>query len=133
MARDTEADKAAYYEAHKDDAEEWGAPEAAPARPRRRLASMISVRLSPSEADKIRQAAETQGMSVSAFLRAAALHLAMRSSTPPAPSSLPPLDTVRTRIGTTRTLQADVSVRSAPSAADVSKIGEAHATSTSAA
>jgi uncharacterized protein (DUF1778 family) len=63
---------AAYYEAHKDDPDEWG--DATPSgKPRRRLASMFSVRLAPTEADLVRREAENRGMSVSAFLRTAAL------------------------------------------------------------
>lgn len=67
----TESERAEYYESHKDDPDVWGEP--LPTRPRRRLASMISVRLSPDEAEAIRAAAEARGMSVSAFLRMAAL------------------------------------------------------------
>jgi hypothetical protein len=84
-----ERERAAHYEAHKDDADEWG--DAAPsAGPRRRLASMFSVRLAPAEAAIVRQAAESRGMSVSAFLRSAALLEATdghRTSTRPMTSS----------------------------------------------
>lgn len=72
-----EQDRATYYEAHKDDPEEWGeAPE--PAKPRRRLASMISVRLAPDEAAVVRKAAERLGLSISAFMRQAVLAAASR-------------------------------------------------------
>ena len=67
----SESERGGYYESHKDDSELWGEPEQA--KPRRRLASMISVRLAPDEAEAIREAADRDGMSVSAFLRAAAL------------------------------------------------------------
>jgi len=55
------------------DDDEW---EAAPAPPRRRggrLTTMVSVRLPAHEADEIRRAAEAEGLTVSAFVRAAAL------------------------------------------------------------
>jgi len=79
---------AAYYETHKDDSDEWG--DVAPSgKPRRRLASMFSVRLAPAEADVVRRAAESRGMSVSAFLRSAALaeatHEARGCPVPPLP------------------------------------------------
>lgn len=67
-----EWERAEYYEAHKDDPDEWGEPE--PAKPRRRLASMFSVRLAPAELETVRDAAERRGLSVSAFLRMAALN-----------------------------------------------------------
>ena len=66
-------DDAQYYQAHKDDEDEWGEPESGPGRPRRRLASMISVRFSPAEARVIRAEAERRGQSVSQFIRHAAL------------------------------------------------------------
>jgi len=70
----TEQERAAYYEAHGgDDVEEWGEPEPDSGKPRRRLASMISVRLAPEEADAVREAARRNGVSVSAFMREAAL------------------------------------------------------------
>jgi hypothetical protein len=80
----SESERAEYYESHKDDPELWGEPQ--PAKPRRRLASMISVRLSPDEADAIREAAEREGLSVSAFLRAAALKEARHDGLPARPS-----------------------------------------------
>jgi uncharacterized protein (DUF1778 family) len=66
-----ERERAAYYEAHKDQPDDWGEPTKSKAR--RRLASMISVRLSAGEAAAVRAAAEERGISVSAFLREAAL------------------------------------------------------------
>jgi hypothetical protein len=63
-----------YYEAHKDDPDVWGEPEQAPAAaPKRRLASMISVRFSPDEAAHVRQAAQAANESLSQFVRRAAL------------------------------------------------------------
>lgn len=75
-AMTSERERAAYYEANKDDPDEWGEAKP-PTRPRRRLASMFSVRLAPAEAAVVRQAAESSGISVSAFLRTAALTEAM--------------------------------------------------------
>jgi len=71
-----EAARAQYYQAHKDDEDEWGEPEQPPksSKPKRRLASMISVRFSPQETKMIRRAAEAAGESVSQFVRKAALH-----------------------------------------------------------
>jgi hypothetical protein len=60
------------YQARQDDDTEWGEPLPAPAA-RRRLDSMLSVRLAPREVDAVRAAAERLGLSVSAFLRRAAL------------------------------------------------------------
>jgi hypothetical protein len=74
---DDERERAAFYEAHKDDPDEWG-DATPPAKPRRRLASMFSVRLAPAEADLVRREAENRGLSVSAFLRTAALTEASR-------------------------------------------------------
>lgn len=69
---ENEQERAAYYEAHRgDDLDEWD--EAAPAKPRRRLAAMVSVRLAPEELDAVRAAAAQRGTSLSAFLRMAAL------------------------------------------------------------
>jgi hypothetical protein len=70
----SEAERAKYYQAHKDDEDEWGEPERPPSSfPKRRLASMISVRFSPDEARAIRQAAEAADESLSQFVRMAAL------------------------------------------------------------
>src|SRR5437764_2803255 len=66
-----ERERTTYYEAHKDDPDEWGTPLSP--KPRRRLASMFSVRLAPQELALVRSAAEERGLSVSSFLRMAAL------------------------------------------------------------
>lgn len=79
MANETEAERAAYFEAHKDDLDEW--EEAEGPKPRRRLASMISVRLSPREAEIVREAAQRETVSVSAFIRQAALQAALGPQT----------------------------------------------------
>lgn len=65
---------AAHYEANSDDEAEWGEPEQAPTPPKRRLASMISTRLSPDESDLIRQAAERASETLSNFVRQAAIN-----------------------------------------------------------
>jgi uncharacterized protein (DUF1778 family) len=75
---------AEYYQAHKDDPEEWGEPKPSSKPKRRRLAAMISVRFAPQEEDAIRKAASARGESVSHFVRQAALKEARSTSaTPP--------------------------------------------------
>jgi hypothetical protein len=65
---------AEYYHAHKgDDTSEWGEGERSPKSARRRLAAMISIRLSPGEARLVRAAAAALDESVSTFVRQAAL------------------------------------------------------------
>jgi hypothetical protein len=74
-----EKERAQYYQAHKDDEDEWGEPERPPpAAPKRRLASMISVRFSPDEADIVRRAAEDADESLSHFVRKATLQRCLR-------------------------------------------------------
>lgn len=81
---------ATYYQEHKDDDEDWGEPEAPPAgTSRRRLDSMISVRLSPGEVDEVRQSAAHEGLTVSAFVRACVLAASRRGLNNPA--SIQPL------------------------------------------
>lgn len=65
-----------YYQAHKDDPDEWGEAEPAPKSRRRRLVAMISVRFSPEEEQAVRRAAREVGKSVSNFIRQAALKAA---------------------------------------------------------
>jgi hypothetical protein len=67
---------AEYYQAHKDDPQEWGEPKPAPKSRRRRLVAMISVRFTPEEEQTVRQAAQETGKSVSNFIRQAALKAA---------------------------------------------------------
>jgi hypothetical protein len=69
---------AEYYQQHRDDEDEWG--DAVAPREKRRLASMISVRFTPAEADQVRDAARTAGGSVSDFIRRAALSAATRNT-----------------------------------------------------
>lgn len=69
---------AEYYQEHRDDEEEWGEP-LEPRSERRRLASMISVRFTPEEAEQIRKAAAQADSSVSDFIRQSTL-LALHNS-----------------------------------------------------
>ena len=69
---------AAYYQAHKDDPDEWDDPTPPRRIPRRRLAAMISVRFTPAELELLRQAAGRRGESLSAFVRSAALGATFR-------------------------------------------------------
>ncbi len=109
--------RAEHYEAHKDDETEWEEPEAAP-KERRRLASMISVRLSPKEAQVVREAAEQQRVSVSAFLRRAALLAAMRPLTPE-PEAAPQVSAPRSG----SLSMPHLTVLQAPQEVDVAHVG----------
>ena len=62
-----------YYQAHKDEPEEWGEAEPAPKSRSRRLAAMISVRFTPEEEEIVREAALNVNESLSHFIRQAAL------------------------------------------------------------
>lgn len=74
-----EKELAAQLQATKDDADEWGDPEsgeegATPSGlrgtgPKRRLAAMVSVRLSPEELEAVQARAAARGESVSGYLR----------------------------------------------------------------
>jgi hypothetical protein len=70
---------AAYFQAHKDDDTEWGEPVSSGGGTSRRLASMISIRLAPEEADRVRAAANERGETLSQFVREAALNEASAS------------------------------------------------------
>lgn len=73
MPMDT-TDDAAYYQAHKDDADEWGEPEPVTARGQAlRLASIVSVRLTVDQESRVRAAARRRGQTLSAYLRESAL------------------------------------------------------------
>lgn len=63
------ADDRAHYLAHPDEDEWEESPAPAGASAKRHTGAMISVRLSASEADEIRAAADTAGLPVSAFIR----------------------------------------------------------------
>jgi hypothetical protein len=68
-----------YYQAHKDDPQEWGEAQPAPKRSKsrhRRLVAMISVRFTPEEEQAVRRAAQETDTSVSNFIRQAALRAA---------------------------------------------------------
>lgn len=65
-----------YYQAHKDDPEEWGEPRPAPKSRRRRLVAIISVRFTSDEEQAVRREAREMGKSVSTFIRQAALKAA---------------------------------------------------------
>jgi predicted DNA binding CopG/RHH family protein len=79
------SDLAAEMQAAKDDPEEWGDPTSndqseaeTRAKPKeraakRRLAAMVSVRLSPEELEKVQARALQRGLSVSAYLRGLAV------------------------------------------------------------
>jgi uncharacterized protein (DUF1778 family) len=116
-----ERERAAYYESHKDEPDDWG--EAEPARKeRRRLASMISVRLSPEEAAVVRAAAEGQGLSVSAFLRHAALREATAQGSVVPTQATAAERTVR-RVSNS-TVRAAVTILTAPRAVDPALLGD---------
>lgn len=68
-----EQGRRAAYEESGSDAGDWAAPTRPATGRRPRLATMVSVRFSPEEIDRVRAAAEADGMTVSAYLRAAAL------------------------------------------------------------
>src|SRR5829696_2193691 len=74
-----------YYQAHKDDPEEWGEPKPSEMPRKRRLAAMISVRFTPEEEAEIRRVAQSKGNSVSQFIREMALR-EVRSSSSKAPT-----------------------------------------------
>ena len=66
---------AAYYEQHRDDPEEWGEPEPAPAgTEHRRLGATITVRLTPDEAELLRALAKREGRPFSGIVRDAVRH-----------------------------------------------------------
>ncbi len=68
---------AEYYQDHRDDREEWGEPEPTPPTVGgRRLDAVVSVRVSAEEEALLRAAATEHGMSLSAFVRSAALSTA---------------------------------------------------------
>lgn len=67
-----EQERAAFYQAHKDDPNIWGEAERRDKpRRRRRLSATITVRFSPEEADLIRRMAEARDVSYSDIIREA--------------------------------------------------------------
>jgi predicted DNA binding CopG/RHH family protein len=69
-----EKELAAQLQDSKDDSDEWGGatPNPEPA-PKRRLAAMVSVRLSPEELEAVQARAAERGETVSGYLRGVAL------------------------------------------------------------
>lgn len=71
-----EKELAAELHASKDDATEWGEPEATPSsseRGKTRLAAMVSVRFAPDELKLVQRRAQEGGQTVSAYLRSLAV------------------------------------------------------------
>jgi hypothetical protein len=102
-----------YYQAHKDEPEEWGEAEPAPKSKSRRLAAMISVRFTPEEEEIVREAALTAGESLSHFIRQAALREARSRGprTKPAPLSSLSATSTTSFGGTTELLTGSVLVQ----------------------
>lgn len=73
---------AAYYQAHKDDPDEWGAADQSP-NPPHRLAVVVSVRFSADEEAMMRTEAAKRGQTLSSFIRTSALDKC-RTGTPAA-------------------------------------------------
>ena len=65
-------DDAAYYQAHKDDPDEWAAAEPGPTVPGK-LEVVVSVRFSANEERNLRKESAKRGQTLSSFIRAAAL------------------------------------------------------------
>ena len=72
----TETTTAEYYEAHKDDEDEWGPAEQEPTAKkseRRKRTHVVSVRFSPDELKEVGKIAEAAGLLISTYLRRRAL------------------------------------------------------------
>ncbi|MCO5972863.1 plasmid mobilization protein [Actinoallomurus soli] len=67
----SDADAAEFYYEQRDNPEVWG--EQVEARVSRKLDSVVSVRFNSAEIERIQQAADAAGLSLSAFIRRAAL------------------------------------------------------------
>ncbi|MEV0406435.1 hypothetical protein [Actinoallomurus sp. NPDC050550] len=65
------AEAAEFYYEHRDDPEMWG--EQVDAKISRKLDSVVSVRFNSAEIERIQQAADAAGLSLSSFIRHAAL------------------------------------------------------------
>lgn len=74
------AEDRAHYLDHPDDDEWEEVPAPADAKAKREIGAMISVRLSASEADEIRAAADKAGLPVSAYMRNTVLDHIRRNS-----------------------------------------------------
>ncbi len=72
---------AAYYDAHRDDPDEWGDPIEPPvARNRKNLTATITVRFSAEEAEGIRRKAKAAGITYSEVVRKAVQEYTQSSS-----------------------------------------------------
>ena len=80
----TEQELAEYFQAHKDDPEEWGLAEPAPGFARKRksrdLSIKITVRFTPSEGELIRSEASRLKLPYSEVVRRAVQHLVRPAS-----------------------------------------------------
>lgn len=78
----TEAERAAYYDAHRAEVQAW--PEVPPpdARKPKQRGVIMSARFTLDDAEAIERAAKDRGLSVSAFIRAAAQDAAGAASAP---------------------------------------------------
>ena len=80
---------AEYFQQHKDDEAEWDdaddEPQSIARSETRRLAAMISVRFAPNEVDLVRDAAASEGLSLSGFVRNAALRARFASDSTQSP------------------------------------------------
>ena len=80
----TEQELADYFQAHKNDLEEWGDPEPAPAFLRKRksrdLSMKITVRFTPAEGKLIRSEAARLNLPYSEIVRRAVQHLVRPAS-----------------------------------------------------
>jgi hypothetical protein len=73
QAAPSDAQRAAYYDAHRDEVEAWPETPAPPdAKVPKQRGVVMSVRLTMDEADAIEQAAQARELTVSAYLRAIA-------------------------------------------------------------
>lgn len=72
----TERERAEWMQAHKDDPDFWGEPIKGRRVKRRRLDVMYSLRMSGEQAEHVSTAARARGLTVSAFMRQAALSAA---------------------------------------------------------
>jgi uncharacterized protein (DUF1778 family) len=67
----SDAEAADFYYEHRDDPDMWG--EQVDAKISRKLDSVVSVRFNSTEIERIQQAADAAGLSLSSFIRRAAL------------------------------------------------------------
>jgi uncharacterized protein (DUF1778 family) len=102
-----------YYQAHKDEPEEWGEAEPARKPKSRRLAAMISVRFTPEEEQMVREAALNANESVSHFIRRAALEETRSRQVSTRVASISALSTTSTTsfVGTTEMLRGSILVQ----------------------